>query len=344
MNFDIAQMISEFGDFYLGAKNQSNMNRLKKKAYGRSFTNEFVFTRELTNATIYQAAETRYRSVLQQFQIAHTPRPGDFEFVPITILLRHMKVDEDISPYELMGTWANFLATAGPNGTELDPKKFPFIAWFLEEHLFPQMQEDWELEAVYKGTHVAPTAGTAGNPDEVIDGMKKIIDDHVLGGRITPFVMGPTPTGAGANKQMVEYTNDFCDQYDGIVRHRDKRGVTVIPVSVENARKFQMGLVETYNSNYEQVQIPDDIKTMEDEPIIIKVPYKGAKYVVGLESMEGEDRMWASPKKNLHYFENRGTNFEKVRVESDKRFVSLFTDFYKGIGPDIPELIGTTDQ
>ncbi|MEM6297368.1 MAG: hypothetical protein AAF740_01635 [Bacteroidota bacterium] len=344
MDINIADLVSEFGDFYLGKSNEANMSRLKQVAYARSFTNKYVFSRKLTDATIYRAAESRFRSVLQQFQIAFTPRPGELKFVPITIFLRHMKVDEEISPYELMGSWVDFLATAGPNGSELDPKAFPFIAWFLEMHLFPQLQQDWELEAVYKGQYVAPTPGVAGNPAEVIDGIEKIIDDAVIAGRIAPFVMGATPTGVGANEQMVEYVYDYCDRYDDIVTHRNKKGATLVCGSKRNARKLQMGLDKVHNSNYDKVQVPDDIQTMEGEPIIIKIPLKGNKFFVGLDSMEGKDRLWSSPKINNVYLEKRGINFERMHLESDKRFVNGMTDFYRGIGFDIPELVGSTDQ
>lgn len=341
---NIAELISEFGDYYLGRNGQGNMSRLRKKAYMRSFTNQFCFTRTLTDGTVYQASETRFRSVLQQFQVQHTPRPGELKFVPIVIPLRHMKVDEDLSPYDLMGNWAEFLSTAGPDGSALDPKSFPLIAWFLEEHLFPMLQEDWELEAVYKGTHVAPTAGTPGNPNEVVDGIEKKCDDLVLAGRMAPFVMGATPTGVGANEQMVEYVYDFSDQYDEVVKPRNSRRTkNIFAMSPDNAKKFLRGLDKVENGNYEKVKIPETIQDEEGEPIMVKVPHTVNNYVVGLDSMEGKDRIWATPKVNAVFLEHRAPNFERVMVESDKRIVAMFTDFWKGIGFDIPELVCLTD-
>ena len=51
----------------------------------------------------------------------------------------------------------------------------------MEQEVLPQLHEDMEMLAYFKGVYVAPTPGTAGNAADVMDGLKTIITTGLTG-------------------------------------------------------------------------------------------------------------------------------------------------------------------
>jgi hypothetical protein len=61
--------------------------------------------------------------------------------------------------------------------------------------------------------------------------------------------------------------------------------------------------------------------------------------VLGLESMNGSDIIFATPKANLIALSKKSANMNKFAIESSKRQVFFYTDFWKGIGFGINQAV-----
>lgn len=312
---DIADIITEFGNYY--EKRPDNMKRLVKKLNQASVT-EKLLTPLVTDDTIYKGAESQFTRVVQPFQIGWTPL-NPLKFVPVEIRMFQQKVDLDETPHTLEASWLGFLT-----GEEVDPKEWPFIRWYMEVHLLPQIDEDMELNEMFKGSYVAPTPGTAGAAGTSMDGIRKIRNAHITAGRITPIVMGAIPA---TNLDTYEYFEEFADK----IGKRYWNIPMQLGVDEAVARRAIRGKREKYGKD---VMPTGALTLIEDTKVSI----------VGLPSMAGSSITWCTPKWNSVYLRKKTQNMKQFKIESIKRVLSLYTDWWVGVGFHIPEIVFTNDQ
>lgn len=311
----VANIITEFGAYYL--KNEQNKNRLFTLLRAASITAS-VFTPIVTDDTVYQASEARMTRVLQPFQKAFTPING-LSFEPVKIPMYKMKIDASEYPDDLEATWLGFLADKS-----LSRKDWPFVRWYVEEHLIPQGKEDFELLEVFKGVYAAPTPGTAGASGTAMDGIKKQIADFITAGRITPITTGaPSATNATWVGQVETFADAINQKYWGIPMQ--------LCMSEMNARKFMRGYQTVYgkDTNY---------KDGKGE-----VPFTNLT-IIGLPSMNGSNRIWCTPKSNSIRLMKKTENMDNMNIENVDRQVKFYTDWFTGVGFVIPEIVFVNDQ
>lgn len=313
---DVADIITEFGAYYI---NQGqNMQRLIRQLRQPS-TTDALFTPIMTDDTVWRASETRIGRVLQPFQKAWTPL-GDVEFVPVAIEQYKLKMDNEDYPDDLEASWLGFLS-----GPEIDRKQWPFIRWFIEVELLPQLQEDYELHEVYNGEYAAPTPGTAGAVSTSMNGIKKIINDHIDAGRITPIVTGALSADPAT---LVDQIEAFADAID----NRYWRMPLEVAVAPEIERRFFRGYKAKYGQYTDYRENTQGVVDMTNLTI------------VGKPSMIGSGKIWTTPKRNAVLLQKKTANMTRVQVENVDRLVKVYTDFWKGVGFLIPEIVFTNDQ
>jgi len=195
----IADIITEFGAYYL--KNGQNMNRLMRQLRQTLVTTS-VFTEINSDETVWRASESRHGRVIQPFQKAWTPI-GEVEFKPVAIESFKLKSDVQDYPDDLESTWLGFLSS-----NNLDRKQWPFVRWWVEQELLPQVKEDVELNEIWSGVFAAPTPGTPGDAGTSMNGIRKAINDQVTATRITTIATG-APDASDAN--WVGQIEDFAD-------------------------------------------------------------------------------------------------------------------------------------
>ena len=315
VNIDITELQTEFGAHYLGPNNQANRARLFSRLYIMSETDK-LFTRITTTATVYQAAQVLFDRIMQSFTCSWTPLNNTLQVKPISIPLSHLKFDIDLCPYDIQESWVGFLA-----GENLRPEEFPLIAYIIEEHILPTWEEEWELYAVYKG--VKDVTVLPNNSSQVVDGIRKQVNDGVAAGTIIPVALGALPAD---DKLLVRYFETFSDSLD--VRYRNMSDT--IMVADEVALRFMRGMDELYNMNYAK------------ENNLYKVS-KTNLSVQGLSSMTGSDKLILTPKQNRILLEKDARNIQNIRVETAKRQVSIFSDYWKGVGFNRHDIIFTND-
>lgn len=312
---DVSSVITEFGAYYQNAgQNASRLYRLLRA----QFATLMLFKLIITDDEIWRASKTTIGRLLQPFQKGWTPVPG-VGFSPVEIRQYKMKMDHEEYPDDVESSWLGFLSSSN-----LDRKTWPFVKWLIENELLPQIKEDLELNEIYKGVYAAPTPGAAGPPSTAMNGIKKIINDYITAGRITPISTGVLETDP---KLFVDQVEDFCKQIN--VRYRMKN--MKLAMSEDRAELYQEGYDIKYNVNYNQAANNG------------KVRYKNIE-VVGLPSHEGSNKIWCTPPENAIMMQKKTMNQDKVMLESEDRKVKIWTDFWMGIGYIFPELIFTNDQ
>lgn len=311
----IDDILTEFGNFYI--KGGQNMSSLYKQLHAKTITDS-IGTAIFTDDTIFRASEARMDRVLQPFQKAWTPI-GEVEFVPVGIEQFKMKVDSEESPDDLEASWLGFLS-----GPDIDRAQWPFVRWFIEMHLIPQLKQDYELNEVYAGEFAAPTPGTEGDPGTAMNGIKFLINKGIDDNRITPIVTGALETDP----------LDFCDQIEAFGDSINEKYLGVpmqLAMSKANELRFLRGYKKKYGTTMDYRQNTDG-----------KVDLTALR-VIGLPSMVGSDKIWATPKENFLVLGKKTANMDNMRVESVKRQLSFFTDFWRGVGFVIPEIVFTND-
>jgi hypothetical protein len=320
MGIVVTDIKLEYGAYYL--KSQQNINRLIKQLRIKTETDtagEMIMTDE----TVYQASEALIGELLQPFQKTFTPK-GDLTFKPAPIYMKEMKADLDLYPDDVEGSWLNFLAS----DTVTDRKNWPLIRWMLEQHVIPKISEDWEKEVVYKGVFVAPTTGVPGPASTSINGLKKIINDWIVAGRITPIATGaPNVNPSLWVGQVEDFVEAINNAYYGVPME--------LNMSYVLFNRFVKGMRALYANNTDFTGIDKMGLMIKDNPFITVKPR---------HSMLGSDKIWMTPKANLKILQKRTMGIDNVNVESQKRVVNIMMDFWKGMGFLIPEIVFTNDR
>lgn len=315
MSLVIADVVAQFGAYYLN--NGQNLTRLYQ-LLRRATPTEAMFTPVNTDDTIWRAAKTLFSRVVQPFQKAFTPL-ASVTFVPVEIKQFKMKVDAQEYPDELEATWLGFL-----DGPEIDRKAWPFVRWYCEIYLIPQIKQDIEQLEIYQGVYVAPVNGQPGAPSTSMDGLKKTINGHIANNRITPIITGPLATDPeGAVDQMEEFADGIDKAYWSIPM--------ILGASETYVRRFLRGQERKYGKNTGGGALGTTINNTNIT-------------LAGLPSHQNTEKIWCTPASNAIMLRKRIQNQTAIQVENVDRLLKFFTDFSMGIGFIIPEIIFTNDR
>ncbi|TPG71995.1 hypothetical protein [Hymenobacter nivis] len=322
----IEAILAEYGRYYIAGG--QNVARLIQRAYIAAQT-ESLFGSIVTDDTQFRMAKTELGRILQAFQPGWTPL-GELKVSPVVLSQFPMKVDLEMSPDALEASWLGFLTD-----NNLDRAQWPVIRWLIEAHILPQVQEDYELNEVYFGKFVAPTTGVASAAGTSMNGIRTIINAGVTAGRISPIALGAIPADAAA----------FCDYVEAFTRGFDIRYKgRPMPVCMNTtlAERYARGRQAKYGRDSNFTSVKPIIAGNGDE--IVQIPVEFTQHtVVGLPSMGASSKLWATPADNRKKLAKKSVNEKMVRVESAKREVAIFTDFYKGVGFPLEQAVFTND-
>lgn len=311
----ITDIIAEFGAYY--RPGGQGMKNLIKKFLEKSVT-EAYFPRRITEATIMEAALVSFQRVLQRFQKQWSPT-GGATFTPTKIPLFGLKIDEEFYPDEIEESWLGFLAD-----NSLDRKEWPIVR-FMVEGALDKAQEDLELFEIYKGVLGTITPGTATPAGASMNGIRTQINGFITSGDIVPVTMGAIPTVA---KDYVTYVEDLVNSASRQLRNK----LDFVFMNEDLADLFRDGMTEKYNVNYLAIE----------DAQLTKMRHNNIK-VVGLPSMAGDDKVWATPQFNRQGGIKKPNNERIMRIENVDRLVKIYTDYYKGFGFWNPEWVVTND-
>ncbi len=311
-----AQVVADFGAYYIDAgQNETNIHDRLREPFGT----KDAFLQIDTEDTTLREANAAYTEVLQGFQTAFTPK-GGITFTPKDIPLYNVKVDQSFYPDALKNQWLAFLTS-----NKLDRTEWPFVRWFIEKYVMGQIEHDLEMEAIYKAVYSAPVPNVANNAADVMNGIKKVINDGINGGTIVPI-----PTGA-PNADPVLWCGQvetFCKAIPELYWGMGMQ----LNMSRALALRYKEGRRLKYNSNYAQVSEQMAVQDFEEIQ------------VVGRASHTGSNKIWTTPKLNAVLPMKGGSNKDIVEVEKVDRLVKVYTDFWIGLGFIDDGLVFTNDQ
>lgn len=306
MRINIDEVVQEYGDHYIDGG--QGIQQLQEVIMERTDKLK-IYPLYPTNDTILRFATSKIGGVLQAFQKDFTLLNGnEVEFIPQDVPLYHFKIDESISPDEIMPSWLGFLAE-----NKLDRSEWPIVRYIVEKLIWPKFYEELETEEVFKGVQGTITPGTALGAGHVMNGIRKQIRDGYAAGLTNQITLGAVPTDP---VDFVTYVENFVKA----IPKRIRKHIKHVEMSSENEELFRIGNDEKYNTNYER------------QPNTSTVRNNSNITVFGSDDMEGSDMIYATIHTNkvcgMKAMENRG----RFDVQKNHRNVDLMTDFYIGVG------------
>jgi hypothetical protein len=247
--------------------------------------------------------------VLQPFQKAFTPI-GATTATPRSIDLYEMKIDLQETPDDIADSWLAFL-----EGDGIDRAQWPYIRWWLTEHVIPRANEDYENNEVYGGVYAAPTPNTAGAAGTAVNGLAKQITDNAA--LVNTITMGAIPGTAADFCSYVEEWFANIGEVAGINGKLYRKAIDKVFMSETLHLLYRQGKRDKYNQNYAQ---DTDLDKLIDFP---------GTMVVGLPSMEGASKLIATlPNNRRRYIKRSPISSFKVG-EYSPRQVSVYTDWWE---------------
>ncbi len=322
----ITEVITAFGAYYLN--HGQNTASIRKKLI-QGFESHQAFTHIVTDEHRWRASVAQHTRILQPFQIQFTPT-GTSEFTPVEIQQYHLKADLIETPDTIEASWLGFLSSNDVKRTE-----WPFIRYWMEQLVVPKINEDLELNEFGRGIYAAPTPGTAGAAGTGMNGILKVIADHVTAGKITPIVLGAVPTTPA---DFVTYIESFHAAIPLLYRH--------VPMNVyvpqDYVLRYKRGFRIKYgtNSGFSENDFKNSTVKVLDTNLTL----------VGLASLNlkangsANDRFFCTPKSNAIMLSKRlGHKDGTFDIQAVDRSVKLLTDFWIGLGFVIPQLVWVND-
>lgn len=317
---NVAALVAQFGAYYKpGSDNERN---LRSAIYGTSRLASYFQDRPTVD-TIWRGTLAELERIVQPFQKAWTPI-ANLVFTPNEFVLYKLKIDLEVFPDDIEATYLGFLGGL----PELDRKNWPLIRYMIEKHAMGRKLKDMMLE-YYQGVYAAPGVGVAGAAGTAMNGLRKTIRDYNTAGK-TNLGNGAIASGAAAADDA-----DFCEQLEAWVEELPdefKTEVDAIMISDALARKYRRGKRKKYNINYAQV---DDLSTIEDQSNI---------RVVGDVAMNGSELWFTTIPDNRIRPIKKAAQGETMQVESAKRAVHIYTDWWEALNFEVPQFIFHNDQ
>jgi hypothetical protein len=311
----ITELVALYGA-YLKNGGQG-LKDISKKIFAPTKT-EKLFFRIPTTDTVIDKANYMLSEVLQSNQNKFVHK-GSQTFVPERIILEQLMIDYAETPNKIVQSWIGFLANA-----ELDPKAAPIVRWTIE-NLINQAAEDYEKN-LYSAKKLPIVDGVATPTSASFDGLKEKFKGYNTRGVLQVNSLGapPAPGTLNAGRLMVEYVREFV--LDILPEYRGE--MEFVAGSEENARIYNEGCQEVYNTYYAKVKIDQTPGDIVDTPIFgTSLMYKG------LRSHLGTDAMWATIKNNNVIGVKNGQNEGNFIVGvKDNKLVQISTNYWKGLG------------
>lgn len=285
----LTAIIAAYGAYYLGTGTaaEANRTRLFNKVYQPSTTAGY-FMLEPTTATTWRATKAVLSRVVQGWQKAWTPTTGP-TFTPKEFPLYKMKIDIEEIPDDLEGTYVGFLTRLAMANNEnienLMRTSWPFVRWFIEEHILGQQQEDIEMNEIFWGVYAAPTPGTAAPIATAMNGINKTLNDGLASG-----AMHTEATGALATATPSDFVEQVEDWVENVLNSTEFKKVRTKPMNVfmrtYNADRYARGYRDLYGKDTDQSKLDRTVIDGRPNIRIIGLPSMDVKPVAGTASQK----------------------------------------------------------
>lgn len=307
MSITKTNIVTAFGDYYINEG--QNMDRLKSQLRLPSVTPASAVP-IIYDGEVYRFSNVIFQEIVQAFQKQFTAK-GDLTFEPNEIRLRNIKIDLSLYPDDVKGSWLGFLGSL----TEQERAQWPIVRYMVEQQVIPQLKNDMESKAYFKGAFVAPTPGTAGSAIQVMDGIKKLLDDGLAESdetkKMNAVYLSEEITNSNIFDMIEEFADNLGDEYDGIPY--------TIRMSKKNLRAYLRDKRNTHGN---------DVNFKAEK---VTIDFSENVKLEALPSMAGSPYIWGTPDDNYIYL-RRVNGMSAPKVEESKREVFLMLDWWEAIG------------
>lgn len=311
MAITVTDIVTEYGAYYEQAG--QNKNRiLKLLTQGRELTG--FCTPVKTDDTIFRLSNAAFQSVVQPFQKGFTAK-GGAAFTPNEIRVYRIKIDDEISPDDIVATWLGFLAAKNVNREE-----WPLVRWLIEEYYMKQIDRDMELNEYYKGVYAAPTTNVAGANGTAMNGLQKQLQDGVDALTINSVALGALDP-ATIFDQVELFTDGISEVYQGIA-------MNVFMSKYWYKKYMQDKRAQLF---YQKRGVEEIDNGIDFTPLSVKP----------LACMAGTNDIFCTPKENLLHVSPATNTKNQFRLEESKRVVSVMADWAEGLGFGINQAVWT---
>ena len=305
---DITQLKSDFGTF-LGNNENDILKALTQP------TESMAFMTTVKQNEDFRAAQATIASLVQGFQKGWTPK-GTPKFTPLTIGHKRHKFDVEFYPDEIYGSWLGFLADESKNRTE-----WPLVKYILYKLVLDQVAQDRELSLIGTGVYADPVDGTAQVVGKSMNGFLTLLKlAHASGTSKINFAQANVAITAANVFTQVE---KFADSINGVY----KKIPMPVFCSPENFTFYVRKKRDLYGTTQDYGKFGN---AMIDGTSLTLQP---------LPSMIGSDVLFCTPKSNFIRLIKLNDGASVPFIETSKRQVSIFADWYENVGFAIEEAV-----
>lgn len=340
----LSAIIASYGAYYLGsgAAAQANRTRLFNKIYQPSVTAGY-FMLEPTTATVWRATKSVLQRVLQPWQKDWTPLSGP-EFTPYEFPLFKMKIDMEELPDDLEGTYVGFLSRLAQETNQsienLMRTSWPFVRWFIEEHILGKNTEEMEMNEIFWGIFAAPTPGTPGAIGTTMNGLNKTIADNLTSG-----ASHLQATGALATATPSLFVEQIEDWVENVLNSPNFKKVRTKPMTIfmrtYNADRYARGYRDLYGKDTDQTKLDRTVVDGRPNIRVIGLPSMDVQPVTG----KGSQKIWMTFSENMI----RPTIFAKnqnqvqTKLGNNPRAVQFWSDWWTAANFILPEYVAANE-
>lgn len=299
---DVSEIVLAYGAYY--EKSAANKSRVRKLLTQGLDTPKYCSPIS-TDDTIYRLAQVTLGSIVQPFQIGWTPNNQE-AFTPNELRLYHFKVDADIYPDQLEDTWLSFLASHSVSRQE-----WPIVRYLIEDQYIPMINSDMELKEYGKGAYEPPVPGTASVAGKGMNGLVYQLQAGIDNETINHILLSPL-TASNIFDQVELFTDGISQVY--------KNQTMNIFMSPQWAKAYQR---DRRSQGFYQITSEKDIN--------LRVDFS-SQTVVPLACLTDTDILFATPQTNLIHLTKKSANKTQFKIEEYHRQVSLYVDWWEGLG------------
>jgi hypothetical protein len=286
---------------------------LSKYYESRKLSSIFPTTIGISDKIVFTGLQVG--EVAQSYQKTFTPK-GELGIIPEEYTLRHLKVNKEIEPKELIGTYLSSYLKS-----DITEENEVLIRFYADMML--RAAEDIDIACI-NGTYVPITAGQPNAAINMIDGLKTLVNRFITEGKITPFD-SDTITEENAAKVLNKLWRQVPARYQNNPRLRCYIGDGVWNKYRENF-DHEYGILNVNNTH------PEIIHNTNCR--IVVVPYLGNSDMV-LFTMDGNIRLLA----------NNPSDAMRFRAQAIDHTIHYIQEWSAGIGiPFVGKVGGSAED
>lgn len=317
---DVADLKTEFGTFL--SQHRNNYDMLSTLFTG--FSSAKFFTTAMA-VTEWRATQALITSVMQQFSSVWTGS-GQAKIRPLKIINRHHKINFPIKPADVLESYAMYLYDEG-----LAPDQMPIVLYIWNQLIYPQLMQDLELRAIFKGKYVEPedpeNPGVTA-PEDTMDGIETILVEGKASKKFKYYLPeSDFDWFTASDEEVLAHMAGFVDFVAPILR----RTKMAIGCSDE--------VYKRYKRAYKNIWGPGSPKSDDADFGSDRIDYS-QQYLVPMEGMYGSPILFITPKDNLKLlrYKNQVPNVIKD-VQKQDYVVKLFGEFWIAPGFAFGEIV-----